>query len=111
MKDDYTRSALVARVIDGDTLELEIDNGFHTGLKKQRLRLLGINCPELNTPEGQAAKEAVRAKVEGKQVVIRSHKDADHDSFGRWLCEVWIGDESLNDWLVTNGHAVRKDYK
>ena len=53
--------ARVVRVIDGDTLDLEIDCGFHT-VRTERVRLLGVNAPEMKG-ETRAAGELARAEA------------------------------------------------
>ena len=88
----YNYAATVNRVVDGDTLDLTVDLGFRIqhGL---RLRLLGINTPELNTREGHVAKEFVQHLLPvGAQVHIHTEKPA--KSFDRWLAHVTLSDGS-----------------
>ena len=101
------------RVVDGDTLEVDIDVGFGLVLLRQRLRLWGVNCPEMrgeSRPLGEAAKAWVEASLGGASGLrMRLH---DKDNFGRWLAEVyWCGDgdgewHSLERELLQAGHAV-----
>jgi len=58
----YTYASEVIKVVDADTLDLEIDIGFKTK-QEHRVRLRGINCPELGTPEGRKAKRFVEKEV------------------------------------------------
>jgi micrococcal nuclease len=109
----------VDRVIDGDTIEGDIDLGFSVKLDDQRLRLLRVNTPErkgATRAAGDKAKAfAERWLRDHANIVIRSRKrDAKHaekDAFGRYLVEVYGDDEGgrqqcLNDALLESGNAV-----
>ena len=107
--EDYVRNARVTRVVDGDTLEVEIDLGFHTWVKK-RIRVLGVDTPEIKgetRDAGIAAAKATRGWVASAcgDIQIRTHLDK-VDSFGRILAEIWSGKESLGRYLIEAGHAV-----
>lgn len=121
--------AYCTRVIDGDTIEVILDRGYNN-YQTERLRLHGIDTPELRprkgTPEeraeekerAEAAKFRVAALVLGREFVIRSEKSG---SFGRWLATVFLpedvvtqlgrtstgeGPRTLNATLLEEGHAV-----
>ena len=109
----------VGRVIDGDTLEGDIDLGCNVHLDDQRLTLLRVNTPERKGPTRAAGDKAKtfteRWLANHANIVIRSRKrDAKHaerDSFGRYLVEVYGDDEGgrqscLNDALLESGNAV-----
>lgn len=100
----------VIRVIDGDTIEVDADLGFYTRIRT-KLRLYGINCPELSTNAGGKA----RAFVLKTLVEHDSHVTADTikaDKYGnRWDAVVWLGDKSLNDMLLEAGLAESVIYK
>lgn len=109
----YRYSAKLIRVIDGDTVVLEIDLGFRCSIHDQHVRLLGVNTPELNGPNGL---QAVDAKLfttlwfrDAPTVYIESYRDRELDSFGRILARVFReGDPvSLNDALLAAGKAVQ----
>ncbi len=99
--DLFTYKAKVLEVVDGDTLWLWIDLGFGFATR-QRVRLRGVDAPEVTTRDGQAAKEFVerelsslRGSESGKaeaisnpQITITSTKD-DHDQWGRYLVDVF----------------------
>lgn len=112
------------RVIDGDTIEVELDTGFHT-VHTERLRLLGVDAPEARGATydaGIAAKAFVQKLMAnighdavGKLVpwplTVQTHKT---DSFGRYLADVWSSKwsdewlgESLSELLVIEGHGVK----
>ena len=102
----YRFRCLVTRVLDADTVDCCVDLGFRM-TTKQRLRLSGIQAPELNTPEGVIAKECVEdlLKSVDYRVQIQTEKTG---SFGRWLAVIYLDGhvESLNDMLLKNGIAV-----
>jgi endonuclease YncB( thermonuclease family) len=105
----YLYQATVVRVIDADTLCLAADLGFgiaHT----LKVRLLGIDSPEMKTAEGLDARQFVVSWLEqhGGKVVVQTKKDRS-DSFGRYLAYVSVGQHCLNDELLKAGHA--KEYR
>ncbi len=109
--DLYTYEAIVEKIIDGDTLKVRVDLGFDTW-KDETLRLRGIDCPEVDTPEGQAAKTFVQSYIkQADRILIRSSRD---DKYGRYLADVFIppleANIYLNNLLLQNGHAVRMSH-
>ena len=106
------------RVIDGDTIDAEIDLGFDVKIKK-RIRFMGINTPESRTryleekARGLAAKDRVKQLLDGcDNITLNSHGVG---KFGRCLGEIMLdmvdGQEkltlvSLNELLIKEGHAV-----
>jgi endonuclease YncB( thermonuclease family) len=115
----YTYNIKLVRVIDGDTIDAEIDLGFDVKIKK-RIRFMGINTPESRTRDleekakGLAAKDRVKALLEGCNIItLKSHGVG---KFGRCLGEIHMdmvdGSEkltlvSLNELLISEGHAVK----
>lgn len=108
----YRYSAVVRRVIDADTIDLDVDMGFRAWRMRERFRLAGINAPEMRGPQrtaGQAAKQWLEQTLPvGSSVVIQSEKDP--DNFGRWIATVWHEGTCLNEALVQAGHASIKSY-
>ena len=105
----YTYRALVRRVYDADTITCDIDLGFDVILRSQKIRLLGINAPEVRGPQrpaGIAARNALREKISNKWIVLKTTKDK-KGKYGRWLGEIFLEKESMNDWLIAEGHAVQ----
>lgn len=86
---------LVSRVIDGDTIELS--NG-------ERVRLLGINSPEINEPFGFDAKDYLSKVIEGKNVYLENDLNL-RDDYGRLLAFVFIDGKNINVDLVRMGLA------
>lgn len=96
-------TAIVARVIDGDTVELAGGT---------RLRYIGIDTPELSGQKecyGKESYEKNRELVEGKTVTLE--KDVSEiDRYGRLLRYVWLDDRLVNEMLVSGGFANAVSY-
>lgn len=101
----YEYKATVIKVVDGDTLHLNIDLGFNINYDKQVIRLARINAPELSTANGYNIKNLVTSLLLDKEVTIKTIKDK-RDKYGRYLAEVYLGDLNINDYLLTNEYAV-----
>jgi len=103
----YTYRANVTSVYDGDTITVSIDCGFGIVLKDQKIRLLGINAPEVRGEQresGLVTRDRLREKIDGKQVLLKTKKDK-KGKYGRWLGTIWIEEEDVNQWLLTEGLA------
>lgn len=105
----YRYKAVCARVVDGDTVQLDIDLGFHVSTG-QMIRLHGVNAPEMRTPEGKAARAYMVQLLtpEGlppAELVIESYRN--EMSFARWVADLWIGEWSVAETLISAGHATR----
>lgn len=104
----------LGRVVDGDTLDLCIDLGFGVG-KIERVRLFGINTPELVTPEGRDCKEKVNAMLLLKPLMAitfkNERKEDRKDKYGRYLAIIYtqqkVGEPylNLNKTLLSGGLA------
>ena len=94
-------------VIDADTVRCSVLLGFHVALISEPVRIEGVNAPEMNTPEGRAAKAALIEKIGGRTMAhIRSRGYGVRDKYGRLLADLIVDGESIAQWLLTNGHAV-----
>jgi micrococcal nuclease len=110
----YEYRTKVSRVVDGDTVDVDIDLGFGVWMKKERIRLLGIDTPESRTRDkeekkyGLAAKEFLK-KALGTSPILKTTKDG-KGKFGRILGEFIVEVEdnriNINQLLVDNYHAV-----
>jgi micrococcal nuclease len=115
----YEYSARATRVIDGDTVALEIDLGLNVRLDV-RVRLYAVNTPETHgvkrdTDEYRRGSEAtgyVKSAIEGREVVVQTVKDRT-GKFGRYLVVIWFRAggmwHNLNKALVENDMAVADD--
>jgi endonuclease YncB( thermonuclease family) len=82
-------------VIDGDTLELNIDLGFDSWIK-EKVRLRGVDTPEQTTNLGKIAKKYVQDRLDKvKFVVCKTYKD---DKYGRMLADVFVGGAPKKDF-------------
>jgi micrococcal nuclease len=108
--EQYVRKATLVRVVDGDTLVLDIDLGFGIWRRGQTARVLGVNCPEMHGESkaaGRDAKAFTQNWFDGRDVTVRTELESrDTDSFGRVLVEVWQGERSLAADLLAASHAV-----
>ena len=100
-------SAHVERVIDGDTIQVRVDDGT-----RYTVRLIGVDTPETKHPTkpvqhfGQEASAFTKAALEGK--TVRLHKDRTGDTidrYGRWLRYVLLDGDNFNARLIREGYA------
>jgi micrococcal nuclease len=107
----YRYKVDVIRVIDGDTIVMDVDLGFNTWVRKVKFRLKGINAPELSTPEGKDALLFILSclpKYGSNQITADTIKP---DKYGnRWDAVVYLGNINLNEYMVENGHAVKVNW-
>ncbi|MCB0743083.1 MAG: thermonuclease family protein [Ignavibacteriae bacterium] len=107
----YTYKGKVIRVIDGDSVEIEIDLGFNIKFT-EKARLLGINAPEKrgkNFIKGLESLKYLSDKILDKNVIIKTEKDT-KGKFGRYLVTILLNDENINEWMIKNNHAVKAKY-
>ncbi len=106
---EYKYRAKVVRVVDGDTVDTEVDLGFDVKISA-RFRLLGINAPEKGTKEGRESKERLSVLLPvGSSVVVQTTKDK-REKYGRYLGTFLVDGKSVNQQLVDEGYAIKKDY-
>jgi micrococcal nuclease len=113
-KDPYIyRVKKVLKVVDGDTIDADIDLGFSISLEK-RIRLSGIDTPESRTTDkqekalGLESKEWLKKKLEGaKNIIIRTQLPDSTEKYGRILGKLYINTEetSLNEQMIDEGYA------
>lgn len=109
--DFYNYKGIVTGVYDGDTCTITFSMGLDIELKNQKLRLYGINAPEMRGATKEkaiAARDYLASLVLNKKVLISTHLDK-REKYGRYLAEVWLpdSDRSVNQMLVDNGYAVK----
>jgi endonuclease YncB( thermonuclease family) len=103
----YTYRARITRIVDGDTLWLDVDCGFEI-YSPQKVRLRGIDTPELDTSEGKRARTfVVKALSEVDFIGITTTKP---DKYGRYLADVFYlpGCEDA-DRVVREGRFLNRD--
>ena len=107
------RSNLI-KIIDGDTIDVDLDLGFSVVLKKQRIRLYGINTPESRTRDleekryGLAAKARLRELLEeATSITVKTAIDKKaRGKYGRILGTIYADDVNVNELLLEEGHAI-----
>ena len=108
----YEYKCKVTRVVDGDTVDIDIDLGFGVWLHKERVRIYGIDTPESRTRDkvekrfGLLAKEFVKQFVKGSSVILRTQKYDAKGKFGRILGDIIVDDKSLSETMIQEHHAV-----
>ena len=111
----YIYRCKINKVVDGDTVEIDLDLGFNMMLVNQKVRMAGIDTPESRTSNNE---EKIRGTLSKKKVAeklpigswqrIQTMKsDANDDKFGRILGVFILEDgTSLNQWMIDNNYAV-----
>lgn len=106
MKDDYTRSAEVVRVIDGDTCIVNLDLGWDI-YTRVPVRLAGLNARELHDPGGPEARDHLAHLLPvGSAVTLRSLQ---RDKYGRALAVLSAAGQNVNQRLLDEGWAAPYD--
>jgi micrococcal nuclease len=112
----YEYRAKVVKVVDGDTVDVDIDLGFGVWLKDERVRIMGIDTPESRTRDktekvfGLAAKARLKELL-GKQTILKTQVDKSGEDmkgkFGRILGD-FIGTDGrlVTEVMIEEGHCV-----
>jgi endonuclease YncB( thermonuclease family) len=109
----HTYAATIANIVDGDTLDADIDLGFRITVR-QRVRLHGIDAPELHgatAAAGKAAREYL-AELLRTQMAWQFQTIKPRDKYGRWLATIDATDPTtgqpttINRQMIEAGHAV-----
>ena len=111
----YTYRCKILRVVDGDTVDVDIDLGFGIWQKNERVRIMGIDTPESRTRDkvekkfGLAAKAKLKSLL-GKTTVLKTtinKKGVDmKGKFGRVLGDFLLKNKKISEILCKEGHAV-----
>jgi len=124
-KDPYIyRIRSIAKVVDGDTIDADIDLGFDISLNK-RIRLAGIDTPESRTKDeyekklGLESKEWLKKHLEGaKDIIVKTELPDSTEKYGRIIGHLYIGDaevsavnrkKSVNNQMIDEGYAWEYD--
>jgi micrococcal nuclease len=112
----YEYRCKIDRVVDGDTVDVDIDLGFGIWLRKERVRLYGIDTPESRTRDleekkyGLAAKSYVQSFLPvGSMQTLRTKKD-DKGKFGRILGEFVVYDAVTDSSRTLNQIMIDRHY-
>lgn len=117
----YEYRATIVKVVDGDTVDVDIDLGFGIVLSDERVRIAGIDTPESRTRDKEEKKFGLAAKARVKQLLgktcvlktqINKNGEDMKGKFGRILGDFNVYDSATDRWrmlteiLVSEGHAV-----
>ena len=127
IKQEYIYKCKVVRIVDGDTIDVDIKLGFRMRIEKQRCRLYNIDTPEsrINTKDegliggktlsqrrkekklGLASKARMK-KLCGKEVYIESLDGGKPEKYGRLLVNLFtLEGINIGKLLIDEGHAVK----
>ena len=107
----------IHKVVDGDTIDADIDLGFDISLTK-RIRLAGVDTPESRTSDanekkyGLESKEWLKHRCENaKNILIKTELPDSTEKYGRIIGHLFINGEetSLNDQMIVEGYAWNYD--
>lgn len=111
----YIYRCRINKVVDGDTVEIDLDLGFNILLANQKVRLAGVDTPESRTANKEEKERGLLSKkklaeklpVGSWQKIQTLKADSNDDKFGRIL-GVFIAEDgvSVNQWLIDNNYAV-----
>ena len=112
----YEYKVNILKVVDGDTVDVDIDLGFGCWLRNERVRIVGIDCPESRTSDriekvfGEAAKQRVTSLLSSEATLISQISKMGENmkgKFGRILGDFkTINDQIISTTLMEEGHAV-----
>ena len=112
----YEYKVNILKVVDGDTVDVDIDLGFGVWLRNERVRIVGIDCPESRTSDriekvfGEAAKQRVTSLLSSEATLISQVSKMGENmkgKFGRILGDfITINDQVISTTLMEEGHAV-----
>ena len=104
----------LVKVVDGDTVDIDIDLGFGVWLKDQRIRLMGIDTPESRTRDDEEKKFGLLAKEEVIKYLanckkFKSFKD-EKGKFGRILGDFEVYDNRSGRWMGLSEAPIQNHY-
>jgi micrococcal nuclease len=100
----------VESVYDGDTVTLDIKVGFDIVIDDAKIRLYGIDAPEMRgeeRPQGLVARDALRELIDQKEIEIEYHGKG---KYFRYVATLFLDTINVNHWMVRNGYAEFKEY-
>jgi micrococcal nuclease len=117
----YEYKATIIKVVDGDTVDVDIDLGFGVVLSNERVRIMGIDTPESRTRDKEEKKFGLAAKARlksllGKTCTLKTQINKNGEDmkgkFGRILGDFDVYDSGTDSWkpvteiMIAEGHAV-----
>ena len=111
----YEYRVHIIKIVDGDTVDVDIDLGFGIWLRNERVRIMGIDTPESRTSDkvekifGLAAKNRLKELL-GKTAILQTQVSKDGEDlkgkFGRILGDFVAGDSTVTKILIDEGYCV-----
>jgi micrococcal nuclease len=100
----------VEYVYDGDTVTCDVKVGLNIVKDDEKVRLYGIDAPELRgeeRPQGLVSRDALRELIDGKKIRIQTHG---RGKYGRLIGTLFLDTLNVNNWMVRNGYAEKAEY-
>ena len=106
----YEYKARLLRVVDGDTVDVDIDLGFKVHIQ-QRVRLYGIDAPEVRTRDLEEKEKGIASTVYLKQIlprefIVKTYLNK-RGKFGRILGTILVNEIDINKQMIEEGHAEK----
>tara|TARA_Y100000389_G_scaffold202909_1_gene249705 strand:- start:521 stop:967 length:447 start_codon:yes stop_codon:yes gene_type:complete len=113
VQDPFLYKCVIQRIVDGDTVDIDIDLGFGIWLRKERVRVAGIDTPEKRTRDkiekmfGLAATAKAHKLIpEGSECIVRTRRDK-AGKYGRTMGDFVMTDGRLyTEVMIETHHAV-----
>ena len=108
----YKYRCKLKKVVDGDTVDIDIDLGFEVWLKNQRVRLYGVDTPESRTRDkeekkyGLAAKAELKVLLDDDDIKLVTKKYDAKGKFGRILGDFFVKGVTVSSVMIERHHAV-----
>ena len=111
----YEYKCNIVKIVDGDTVDVDIDLGFGIWLKDERVRIMGIDTPESRTRDETEKKFGLASKAKlksllGKQGILKTQVNKKGEDmkgkFGRILGDFVVGTKKVSQILCEEGYAV-----
>ena len=105
----FEYAATVIRVIDGDTIEADLDLGFRIHLHTY-IRLAGLNAPELRMPNGAASRDHLVSLLIAP-ILVKTRLGHEFEKYGRVLGDIVASGVDVNAAMIAAGFAVKSEQK
>ena len=120
----YEYKCRIDRVVDGDTVDVDIDLGFDVWIVKQRIRLIGIDAPETRTRDLEEKEQGIKSKeyvekhlpVGSIATLVSREYNGEKGKFGRIIGDfrtydsVWDAERMLTELMIRDGFAEKAEY-
>jgi len=117
----YEYRCVIRRIVDGDTVDVDIDLGFEVWVMNQRVRLVGIDAPETRTRDLEEKEQGLASKafverllpVGSNAILVSKDYNGDKGKYGRIIGDfkvydtVWDAERMLTQIMIREGFADR----